>query len=81
MLYIINRTLHDRLEIRNFSSRVKECFLFAELTYEICDEYMMPMEMFILKLFFLHRRWERGGGGGLQPPPFFFCGGTAPPLS
>ena len=25
-VYIINRTLHDRLEIRNFSSRVEEKF-------------------------------------------------------
>ena len=25
-VYIINRTLHDRLEIRNFSSRVEKYF-------------------------------------------------------
>ena len=35
-VYIINRTLHGHLEIRNFSSRVEKVFhLFAELTREI----------------------------------------------
>ena len=36
-VYVINRTLHGRLEIRNFSSRVKkEIFhAFAALTHEI----------------------------------------------
>ena len=35
-VYIINRTLHGRLEIRNFSSRVEKIFhSFAALTREI----------------------------------------------
>ena len=35
-VYIINRTLHGRLEIRNFSSRVEKMFhLFTVLTREI----------------------------------------------
>ena len=35
-VFIINRTLHGRLEIRNFSSRVEKIFhLFAALTREI----------------------------------------------
>ena len=35
-VYIINRTLHGRLEIRNFSSRVEKIFhLFAALSGEI----------------------------------------------
>ena len=35
-VYIINRTLHGRLEIRNFSSRVETIFhSFAALTREI----------------------------------------------
>ena len=35
-VYIINRTLHGRLEIRNFSSRVEKIFhSFAALTHEI----------------------------------------------
>ena len=35
-VYIINRTLHGRLEIRNFSSRVEKIFhLFAALIHEI----------------------------------------------
>ena len=35
-VYIINRTLHGRLEIRNFSSRVDKIFhSFAALTHEI----------------------------------------------
>jgi len=34
-VYIINRTLHGRLEIRNFSSRVEKIFhLLAALTRE-----------------------------------------------
>ena len=35
-VYIINRTLHGRLEIRNFSSRVEKIFhFFAALIREI----------------------------------------------
>ena len=35
-VYIINRTLHGRLEIQNFSSRVEKIFhLFTALTCEI----------------------------------------------
>ena len=35
-VYIINGTLHDRLEIQNFSSRVEKIFYsFAALTREI----------------------------------------------
>ena len=35
-VYIINRTLHDRLEIRNVSSRIGKIFhSFAALTREI----------------------------------------------
>ena len=35
-VYIINRTLHNRWEIRNFSSRVEKIFhLFAALIHEI----------------------------------------------
>ena len=35
-VYIINTTLHGRLEIRNFSSRVEKIFhAFAALTHEI----------------------------------------------
>ena len=35
-VYIINRTLHGRLEIQNFSSRVEKIFhLFTALTREI----------------------------------------------
>ena len=36
-VYIINRILHGRLEIRNFSSHVEKIFhSFAALTREIC---------------------------------------------
>ena len=38
-LYIINRTLHGRLEIRNLSSRVEKIFhAFAALTREIFSD-------------------------------------------
>ena len=34
-IYIINRTLHDRLEIRNFSSRVEKYFTSERTRREI----------------------------------------------
>ena len=34
-VYIINRTLHDRLEIRNFSSRVEKYFSTLEEKFRI----------------------------------------------
>ena len=48
-VYIINRTLHGRLEIRNFSSHVEKVFhLFAALTQEIF--FNTPKEILYLRM-------------------------------
>ena len=48
-VYIINRTLHGRLEIRNFSSHVEKVFhLFTALTQEIF--FNTPKETLYLRM-------------------------------
>ena len=48
-VYIVNRTLHGPLEIRNFSSHVEKVFhLFAALTQEIF--FNTPKEILYLRM-------------------------------
>ena len=51
-VYIINRTLHGRLEIRNFSSRVEKMFhSFAALTREIFFNVVSPRGLVISSIY------------------------------
>ena len=51
-VYIINRTLHGRLEIRNFSSRVEKIFhSFAALAREIFFNVVSPRGLVISSIY------------------------------
>ena len=50
-VYIINRTLHDRLEIRNFSSRVEKYFSTLEEKFRISAQ---PCNILYYLCFLLH---------------------------
>ena len=47
-VYIINRTLHDRLEIRNFSSRVEKYFSTLEEKFRISARPCNILYLFLL---------------------------------
>ena len=73
-VYIINRTLHDCLEIRNFSSRVEKYFTRLRNIFQHLKRYFIPLRSHVISSIYVRSSLR-------SPSRCKFITGISPPLA